>query len=266
MKNSNNKKPFNQKFFNDIAQEFDTHVRQSIPLFDEAIKECQKFIIKVNSLGVFNNIIDICGSTGFFGHNLIKQGFKGTYHNIDGSPQMIEIAKGLAKEYPNQMFNHLNGYKASWTDDSGIEIKEKSLSSIKNIDLVLEILGFQFFTSEREQYIKDIAENSKSAIFLEKFQTNMFKENEHLKDTLHKSKAFSQSEIESKKENVLIPMGDYLFDICDFTFILAKYFKTVKLFYKAGNFAGFFCTNLEGVNYYSFNLELTENKFNAIKK
>lgn len=254
-------KPFNQKFFNDIAVEFDNHVRQSIPLFNEAVLDIQKWIVSRNEL---KNIVDICGSTGLMGFTLLEQGYKGLYHNIDGSPKMIEIANGLASKYPSQMFNYLAGYKSSWVDDSGIEIQEKQLTSILGIDLTLEILGFQFFSSHRQNFVIDIANNSTSAIFLEKFITPDWDKNEVLKDTLHKSKSFTESELQDKRDTVLTPMGEYLYDLEAFEDLLRLYFKHVEMIYKAGNFAGFFATNSPTqIEYTSSNSNLLNNKFNA---
>lgn len=269
-------KPIKQTFFNNIADEFDTHVRQSIPLFSEIIENVKANILYYQNLchkgrKADLTILDICGSTGKFGHDIIEMGFKGKYFNIDGSPKMINIANELAKDVNNvgsgkQMFNILGGYLASWTDESGTEIKEIDIHNILNDKFTfgLEILGFQFFTKERENEIKELKNNSDYCIFIEKFSQSdnvQFEQNERLKDVLHKSKYFDAKQLEEKREAVLYDMHDYLYNENYFVTELHKQFKNVKRIYKAGNFAGFICSDLS-IDWYNVDTTLIENKFN----
>lgn len=257
--------PIKQEFFNNIAAEFDTHVRQSIPLFDEFIRNLQHSIANVLPV---KSILDICGSTGKFGYDLIlRKGYRGAYTNVDGSPEMIKISEGLRQSLPKERQAYyipvLGGYKASWVDDSGIEIPEFEITY--PYDMVLEILGFQFFTKDREVYIKELASRHKYCVFFEKFTTrdkDLWQENERLKDALHKSKFFSEEELEKKRRDVLDDMGEYLVDIDDFKEMLGSYFTSVNHCFHAGNFHGFLCSMDEDANMPYFDGKLTNNIYN----
>lgn len=259
-----NNRPIKQNFFNEISNEFDTHVRHSIPLFDEAIEQIAYAIAKTHRDGV---ILDICGSTGEMGRLLRKYGFRGTYVNIDGSPKMIaEMNKRNATH--ERIHGVLGGYYASWTDESGIDIPEYTLDDLcaqfGEFDVIVESLGFQFFTQERRKYVKDIMTHSKDVVFIEKFKTEDLLEwntNESLKDRFHKSKYFTDKQIEDKKRDVLVDMGEYLAYYDTFEVILDEFLTLTgdkaKMFYHAGNFRGY--TTLPARN---FTQDLTNNKFN----
>lgn len=257
--------PIKQDFFNSIAQEFDNHVRQSIPFFDAFVRGLQYNI--VNRLPV-KSILDICGSTGKFGYDLIlHEGYRGTYTNVDGSPEMIKISKGLREALPKERQAYFNpvlgGYKASWVDDSGIEIPEFEITY--PYDMVLEILGFQFFTKDRETYIEELAPRHKYCVFFEKFTTKnpvVWDEGERIKDTFWKSKFFTENELEEKRRTVLDDMGDYLMDIDDFKEVLHSHYNIVNHCFHAGNFHGFICSNDASARNVYLDSRCTDNMFN----
>ena len=248
-------KPIKQAFFNAIAEEFDVHVRQSIPHFGDFIRQLQTNIIlwsnnrfcKKNQM---TKVMDICGSTGLFGANLIRKGYNGVYFNMDGSPEMCKISE----EFSAKLSNHFTikaGFMASWEDESGEFIPEyDSDESIKGIvDVVTEILGFQFFTKDRLPQVlrvKNMLSPNGIAIFVEKFSNKdkyLWICNEDLKDELWKSKFFTPEEIAAKKKNVLQDMGEYCYEYGEFTELLNDNFAHVVKIYHAGNFAGYACSD-----------------------
>lgn len=248
-------KPIKQAFFNAIAEEFDVHVRQSIPHFGDFIETLQDNIIRwsENHFDLepkFVKAIDICGSTGLFGANLIGKGFQGSYFNIDGSPEMCKISNGFHKHFPNHLTMKA-GFMSSWEDESGELIPEYDADGMVEdiVDVVTEILGFQFFTKDRGPQIrrvKKMLSPNGIAIFVEKFSNvneDIWNRNEDLKDKLWKSKFFTDEEIAAKKRNVLKDMGEYCYEYGAFKNLLRANFTYVAQIYHAGNFAGYACSD-----------------------
>lgn len=248
-------KPIKQAFFNAIAEEFDVHVRQSIPHFSDFISQLQENIIfwsnnRFCQKNQLTKTMDICGSTGLFGANLIRKGYNGVYFNLDGSPEMCKISEEFSAKLSNH-FTIMAGFMASWQDESGIFIPEYDADeSIKGIvDVVTEILGFQFFTKDRLPQVlrvKNMLSPNGIAIFVEKFSNHnddIWERNEELKDKLWKSKFFTPEEIAAKKKNVLQDMGEYCYDCEDFAKLMYNNFDYVKRIYHAGNFAGYACSD-----------------------
>jgi len=239
-------KPFNQDFFNDIAVEFDTHVKQSIPLFGQFQSYVSSFIAdKFQG----KSILDICGSTGELGRQLIFGGWRGHYDCLDGSPEMRDVFNSVT---PQNVREHLNfimaGFSGGWKEEyKGEEIHIPEYIGVNNNhSLAVEVLGFQFFTKERLEHIKEMKRLAGNCLFFQKFSTqddSQWQENEDLKNTLHKSLFFSEQEIKEKKEVVLDNMRDYLYNQNDFTSHLESEFKYVIKLAQIGNFAGYYCTN-----------------------
>lgn len=240
-------KPIKQNFFNEIAKQFDSHVRQSIPVYDEFITALRANLVRW-SFERPTSIIDICGSTGKLGYDLFTEGFKGSYTNLDGSPQMVEISRGFESQYP-QMKSVLGGFMASWIDDSGTEINEVNPLSInggKKYDVALELLGFQFFTQTRLPAIKEMKRIAEVNIYCEKFSdcnSLRWQAHELLKDQFHKSKYFTEEQIKQKRENVLQDMGEYCYDYKEFRHLLDSEYQYVLPIYHAGNFAAYICSD-----------------------
>lgn len=268
--------PFNQSFFNAIASDFDTHVRQSIPLFGPFISNLRANLAALVPQN--GSILDICGSTGKLGYDLIvENGFDGRYYNLDGSPDMIRICNqfSLATEkYEGTIVPMLGGFMASWEDESGIHIPEIDplqwkLNTSMKFDVALEILGFQFFTKDREPQIKEMKRLANTCVFVEKFSTHnetVWERNERLKDTLWKSKFFTQDEIKEKKEKVLDNMGDYLYDDYDFEVLLRDNFMKVETIFHVGNFRGYIASNdHKFVRSYMHQHNLIFNEYNSLK-
>ncbi len=259
--------PIKQSFFNSIAQEFDDHVRKSIPHFGDFIDTLRGEIVSLSysRFENFANMLDICGSTGLLGHQLFDEGFKGSYVNLDGSPEMCKISSEFSKE---RFFHYtvMEGFMASWEDENGITIPEFNAKDYYGtFDIVTEILGFQFFTPNRVAEVAEVAKllsYNGIAIFVEKFSNtneNRWQANEHLKDELWKSKFFTPDEIEAKRKNVLQDMGEYCYDYDQFVVVLSNQFEYVKRIYSAGNFAGYACSNIS----FTIDCECVYNEFNA---
>lgn len=269
---TNSNTPIKQSFFNYMAPSFDVHVRESIPLFNEAIENFRANVLFYQNLCHIGSkkdisILDLCGSTGKLGADLFNEGYKGSYYNLDGSPQMIEISKQYDKE-SNRFKSILGGYLASWTDESGQYINEIDINTLQadNFTFACEILGFQFFTTTRLKEIQTMKEKADYCFFVEKFShpdKEIFAENERLKDTLHKSQFFTENQIQEKKEKVLIDMGDYCTDYYNFRTFLHSTFKNYRQVYKAGNFAGYICSDLP-IDWYNVDSQLINNQFNAV--
>lgn len=262
--------PIKQSFFNAMANEFDTHVRQSIPLYGDFVDNVRKNIVKHTAIDHSNRVLDICGSTGKLGADLIKEGYGGEYYNIDGSPQMIEICRQFSQE-SDRINPVLGGYMASWKDDGGMFIPEVDMGRVGYFDFTIEMLGFQFFTKKRGSQISNmrrLTSKNGACIICEKFDhrvLRVWREQEELKDTLWKSKFFTPEQIEAKKKTVLQDMGEYCYDYGEFKFLLESIFYTVELIYKAGNFAGFLCYDCDPDVFkgWEYDDKLIHNEFNA---
>lgn len=261
-------KPYKQEFFNKIAKEFDTHVKQSIPLFAAV----QQNIAANISSGYNQTVIDLMGSTGEMGRQLLYNGFDGIYLCVDGSPQMMDVfysATPKSYDKDSQLRFELAGYKASWDEvyhTQTVNIPEFNWEH-GHVNYVLEILGFQFFSKERENFFKDIANHTDVFITFEKVKNAdpLFEKNEYLKDSLHKSKFFTEKELEEKRKNVLQDMGEYLVSEYELTMALGKAFNVVSPFARVGNFVGYICTNdIRNIQHWKYDSRLTVNKFNAV--
>lgn len=255
--------PHKQEFFNKIAGEFDTHVRQSIPLFDMFIDYVTSITVSLSRKDPLNyDVIDICGSTGSLGRKLLYQGFQGWYNCLDGSPKMEEIFYHLLPSQSLKCHFTLAGYMNSWEDESGTPIPEYEPYKRRKLDMALEILGFQFFTKYRAKEVVYTASIADTAIYFEKFDTPNFDANEHIKDSEHKSLFFNPSQLQDKRDTVLNDMNNYLYNQSQFEDIINGAYKNWKKIAQIGNFAGYICSNELAVLPPS-NHNLIYNRFNA---
>lgn len=259
------KTPIKQHFFNNIAREFDTYVRQSIPLYGDFIDNLRANIIS-NHHG--ERVLDICGSTGLLGVDLFNEGFDGEYVNVDGSPRMIEIAESIRTS--DKHHNCLKGFTASWVDEDGTFIEQMIPREYGRFDIMLELLGFQFFTQTRGAEIEEMKKNSihrSMYVFCEKFKpesSDIWIENERLKNTLWKAKFFTPEQLQWKRDEVLKDMNEYIYPKNDFKALLSDYFTYSKEVYRAGNFAAYIASNdFDRVNDYIINEKLLQNDYNV---
>lgn len=248
--------PIKQDFFTAVAPEFDSHVRESIPLYDSFIENLVFNIANNLSLKERNYMhLDICCSTANLGVMAsCACGDKYYYDGIDINEAMLSVANETTKDNRNVNVHNIDFYNLA---------KE----SLPKYDLITELLGFQFFTKTRSEeidIIKSMLSESGCAVFCEKFKTPFFDRNEWLKDNFWKSNSFTQEQIDSKKEAVLSDMHDYLAKKSDFEDLLCDKFKFVRAIYVAGNFAAYICSNsrIDIQNYY-VDVNLITNRFNA---
>jgi len=142
-------RPIKQNFFNEIARNFDSHVRQSIPLYDSV----QRFIVQSIAEGEPVSVLDICGSTGAIGRALQRANWQGEYLCVDGSPIMQDVFDALKPFDAYNLKFELAGFLASWMDkdSDGNDVVIPMYCNYSKYDVVLELLGFQFFTKTREK-------------------------------------------------------------------------------------------------------------------
>ena len=275
-------KPIKQDFFNKMAYQFDAHVRQSIPLYDSV----QRFIVQSIAAGNPASVLDICGSTGAVGRALQRANWGGDYLCVDGSPIMCDVFDALKRD---TIYDHdklrfqLAGFLASWQDKDrdGNDVTVPMYCNYKKYDVILELLGFQFFTKTRADVVQTAA-NCMTAngcfITFEKHapDTNnadgveIWDANELIKDNFHKALYFDSEQIAAKKRDVLADMGEYCVPSNQYRDVLEAVFPIVSKFAQIGNFAGYICTfdrNNAVYQYmyqeaYSGYFELLKNGFN----
>ena len=123
------------KFNKDASKNFDEHVRQSIPHYDDI----QKYICSLSEWFIKDNsiIYDLGCSTGETAKNLVtKYGDKNfKYSGYDLSSTMIKIAKNKNKKNKKKLIFKLG-------DINKIDFK-------KNSDLFISILTFPFLNSDQ---------------------------------------------------------------------------------------------------------------------
>lgn len=272
-------KPTKQDFFNRMAFEFDAHVRQSIPLYDSV----QRFIVQSIAQAGNTAVLDICGSTGAIGRALQRANWKGDYLCVDGSPIMRDAFYSLRPFDAHRLNFELSGFLASWTDvdSDGNDVVIPMYCNYQKYDVVLELLGFQFFTKTRADVVQAAANCMKAGgcfITFEKHSQNpenvdgaaIWDANERIKDNFHKALYFDGEQIATKKRDVLADMGEYCVPSNEYYRVLRNQFPYVSKFAQIGNFAGYICTNdysnpvyqymlSEAVNSY---FELLKNGFN----
>lgn len=243
-----NKTPYNQEFFNNIAAEFDTHVKQSIPYFSLVQ---QNIVTNLSEYFQNKRILDVCGSTGELGRQLLFGGWQGQYDCLDGSPEMEKVFNAVTPVGSKTSLHFvMAGFMGGWVDEfEGKSVKipafKPSLPEYngeKIYDVAVESLGFQFFTKERRPAIQAMRKIAKTCIFFEKFNDSknpeVWRNNERLKNEIYKPQFFTQEQIDAKQEQVLNDMGDYCYDIREFSGILQSEFKYVTRFARIGNFSG----------------------------
>ena len=244
--------PYNQDFFSKIADVFDKHVEDSIPEFKAVQRNIARNIARHRKA----TVLDVCGSTGELGRELLKYGFKGEYTCLDGSREMQDVFSS------NPYSDHLRfvraGFMSSWSDTPLFESK-------KYYDYAVESLGFQFFTRSRVKEVREMKRLAKTCVFYEKFSTDhdTFVENEMLKDE-YKLKSFTIEELAKKRSEVLDIMHDYLYDADEFLSLLNAEFKYVYVIAHVGNFKAFLCTDdRASAHAWNIYLPLLINKFTA---
>ena len=218
------------KFNKNVSNQFDKHVRQSIPHYEDIqryICSLSEWFIKENSL-----IYDLGCSTGETAKNLLKKFPKKKFKYIgyDVSSEMIKIARKKNKKNMKRALFKLG-------DINKINFK-------KNTNLFLSVLTFPFLNSvERINLYKKIFKslnNGSALIFVDKIRSsNSFYED-----------IFNQTYFDFKIENRLthtqvlnksksIRGSMQLFEVNEIEQFLKKVgFKKIEIFFKWFNFIG----------------------------
>lgn len=161
-----------------IAENFDEHVRQSVPLYDEIqrmVSELSWYFVRDN-----DNVLDLGVSTGTtiktIHRNLPRH--KVVYNGIDESQEMLNIAKTNLSFISNKLFKH--------------DLNEGLPNEIHNISLAISLFTLQFIRVEkRVELLRNIhrALRKKGClIIVEKIVGNDANTNEMFSDLYHDMK------------------------------------------------------------------------------
>lgn len=256
-----------------MAKDFETHIAQSIPLYELYLNTLAKCIVKYDKSC---SVLDIGGSCGTLGKMLYLNGFKGVHVNIEIDSNMCDVSRAnltianLAQSDCSRNIYEtlrLSFKEPCYVDNEKIEaFSMDSVSSYTNgekFNFVIENLAFQFFTKTRKPEIEHIKTHllkpNGAFITFEKFLSNntIFEANERLKTLNWKNFFFSEKELQEKKANVLDKMNEYLYNIEDFIYLLDSPTRLINI----GNFIGIINTT----NYsmlHSFSIIFSEIKTN----
>jgi len=161
-----------------IAENFDQHVRQSVPLYDEIqrmVSELSWYFVRDN-----DQVLDLGVSTGTtiktIHLNLPRHQVE--YVGIDESEEMLHIAKSNLSFIPNKLFKH--------------DLNEGLPSEINNISLAISLFTLQFIRVEKRiQLLRDIHRVLRPKgclIIVEKIVGNDATTNEMFADLYHDMK------------------------------------------------------------------------------
>jgi tRNA (cmo5U34)-methyltransferase len=218
------------KFNKNISNNFDKHVRQSIPMYDDI----QKYICSLCEwfLKDGSNIYDLGCSTGETPKNLFLKFPKKkiNYIGYDLSQEMIKIAKKKNIKYSKKTkFITANILKTNYK---------------KNTDLFLSILTFPFLNSEnRINLFKKIYKSLKfggALIFVDKIRSS----NSNIEDILNQiyfdfkiENKLNPSQILNKSKSIRSSME--IFELKEIESFLTKSgFKKSEIFFRWFNFIG----------------------------
>ena len=218
------------KFNKNVSNNFDKHVRQSIPMYDEI----QKYICSLSEWFIRDDalIYDLGCSTGETPKNLYqkfpKKKFK--YVGYDVSSEMIKIAK-----------------------KKNIKNKKKTIFKVgdinkviykKNSDLFLSILTFPFLnTQKRLQLYKKIYKSLKhggALIFVDKIRSS----NSNFEDIFNQiyfdfkiENKLNHAQVLNKSKSIRSSMQ--LFELSEIKhFLYRSGFKKTEVFFRWYNFVG----------------------------
>lgn len=161
-----------------IAENFDSHVRQSVPLYDEIqrmVSELAWYFVRDN-----DNVLDLGVSTGTtiktIHRNLPRHHVD--YIGIDESEEMLQIAKSNLDFLSSKLYNH--------------DLNEGLPSEINNISLAISLFTLQFIRVEKRiQLLRELhrALRAKGClIIVEKIIGNDANTNEMFSDLYHDMK------------------------------------------------------------------------------
>ncbi len=161
-----------------IAQNFDTHVRQSVPLYDEIqrmVSELSWYFVRDN-----DSVLDLGVSTGttIKSIHLNLPRHHVNYIGIDESQEMLDVAKSNLSFLSNKLYKH--------------DLNEGLPTEIHNISLAVSLFTLQFIRVEKRiELLRDIhrALRKKGClIIVEKIVGNDANTNEMFADLYHDMK------------------------------------------------------------------------------
>ncbi len=217
------------KFNKNVSNQFDKHVRQSIPHYEDI----QKYICTLSEWFIKNDslIYDLGCSTGETAKNLFKKFPKKKFKYIgyDVSSEMIKISKKKNKKNTKALFKI--------GDINKINFK-------KNSSLFLSILTFPFLNSvERIKLYKKIFKslnNGGAMIFVDKIRSsNSFYEdifNQAYFDFKIENK-LTHAQVLNKSKSIRGSMQLFEFEEIE-KFLKKVGFKKIEFFFKWFNFIG----------------------------
>jgi len=161
-----------------IAEHFDTHVRQSVPLYDEIqrmVSELSWYFVRDN-----DSVLDLGVSTGTtiktIHRNLPRH--EVTYIGIDESQEMLDIAKSNLSFIPNKLFKY--------------DLNEGLPNEIHNVSLAISLFTLQFIRVEKRidllRHIHRALRKKGCLIIVEKIVGNDANTNEMFADLYHDMK------------------------------------------------------------------------------
>lgn len=218
-------------FFTKTAENFESHIDNSIPGFSKMQKD---IILALNRVYASNcpmySLGDFGASNGNFGISLNRSKNWVTY-NVDPNEAMEDV-------FNNKNTNPLNIYINEYFG-SGFYRPEK------HFDVVTAFMLFQFISPDRTFQIRDMRLSMKDTGvgFLaeknfptsEKEQSIVWQFNEQEKDR-YKAKNFTFTELQKKKSTVLESMNKNLTTIAETEKVLKDNFSFIKKIWVSGNF------------------------------
>lgn len=213
---------------------FDEHIATSIPDFrDTQVKKGAAIVKSLPDGGV---VYDLGGSEGGFAKSITKQsGGKIKTINVDPNPSMKEAFDKTPVEGAEIV---QEAFQEGFEDVKAHKPKVKG-------DVVHESMLFQFISPERASKVKEVKDKylKPKGVFIteQKFKLtdeNQQGRNEEIKDKKHKSKYFTEEQIKTKGEDVLVGMSDNQSNFDEYVDELNKQFKYVETYWTSGNFRG----------------------------
>jgi len=217
---------------------FDEHIATSIPTFRDIQVATAAAVAKVYT-GQDARVLDIGGSEGGWVKAIAQFADVGEAVCLDPNPDM-EVAFGATDTPPGAVFERA-AFLEGWDDIPAYNPPHK-------FDVVHESMTFQFIDDERGKKVAEVKRLLKpNGVFLteEKFRfpEGVYRANEVLKDTLHKSRYYDNEQLATKAEKVLVGMKSGQADYEKYREILSSNFKHVREYWRAGNFRGFMASD-----------------------
>ena len=251
-----------RKGYDEKKGNFDEHIATSIPTFrDTQVKKGNAIVQSYKGQEGGALVYDLGGSEGGFVKTITEES-NGNIKtiNLDPSPEMSEA---FEKGKPSGSKMILEAFGQGWEGVPTHKPEQKA-------DVVHESMMFQFIEDggERRAKIQEVKDNylKKDGVFIteQKFKGDPnYAENEEIKNTQHKNKYYTEDQIRSKGEEVLVGMSENQANINQYLTELRQQFDYVQVYWKAGNFSGIIATNNQAkFNEFLENLGDTSNQYN----